>query len=285
MIGIPSGAWRAPLAFVATISIFACASTPGPRDFAPAGRGLIIPLYIYPGDDEGARAAWDLVGEAARTFPDVDVIAVVNPANGPGTAADSRYRSAIRRLDRSGVILAGYVPLGYGARSLVDVNEDLRRWRDLYPRVTGFFFDEVPVPPAESGSGGGGSPLAPQVDLSAVTVRARGHAGHAGPIIANPGVPAPDYYFGRELFDLVVVHEETRWPQRDSREVPGAIAGRSALLVYGSGVWDEDALRDSVQQYGYVFVNDHARDITGTGTYPWSFLPRDLLRQVEIIAR
>ncbi|TVR72453.1 MAG: hypothetical protein EA427_03260 [Spirochaetaceae bacterium] len=278
MLSFPKLPRRAPLVLAVTLGIMACRSAPPAREYVPAERGMVIPLYIYPGDSPGARAAWDLVVEVAREVPEVEVIAVINPANGPGTERDRRYRSALRRLKRGGVILVGYVPLGYGTRPLREVTEEMQRWRALYPEVEGFFFDEVPVPAASSASG----PLAPRLDLASLTIRARGLTDHAGPVIANPGVAAPREYFGREMFDIVVVHEDTRRPAEDSAPA-SALAGRSALLLYGDGVWNEPFVRDMAGRYGYLFVNDHTLDITGSGAYPWNYMPGNLERQAVIL--
>lgn len=265
---------RIPLVLAVTLSVMACRSTTPPPEYVPGGRGLVIPLYIYPGNSPGTRAAWDLVAEVAKRNPTVEVIAVINPSNGPGTRRDAQYRRAVRRLRRAGVILVGYVPLGYGSRPFRSVTDDLQRWRTLYPEVRGYFFDEVPLPAPGS--------LVPTVDLASLAIRARGLIDHAGPIIANPGVPAPREFYGPDTFDIVVAHEEMRPPAADALPAPD-LARRSAVLLYGDGAWDEGLFRELAGQYGYLFVNDHRRDITGSGAYPWNYMPDNLGRQAEIV--
>jgi hypothetical protein len=271
---------RIAFALAVSASVFSCASSPPAPEYVPTGRGMIIPLYIYPDGTAPARAGWDAVAAVAQSFPDLEVIAVINPASGPGVERDSAYRRAVRRLNRSGAVLVGYVPLGYGARSLRDVDQDLERWQRFYPDVGGFFLDEVPSRAIVREHGAG--ILTPQVDLTAVAIRTRGMTGHAGPVVANPGVPVAESYFGRGGFDIVVTHEELVWPEPSTLE---HASPRSATLVYGDGVWDEDRFIQVSRSRGYVFVNDHLLDITGRGTYPWSFLPGNLHRQAELLTR
>ena len=71
------------------------------------------------------------------------VLAVINPNNGPGTAALSDYMTGIAQLTAAGVKVIGYVHTSYGQRPAADVQADVGRWRSLYPAVSGIFFDEM----------------------------------------------------------------------------------------------------------------------------------------------
>jgi hypothetical protein len=235
--------------------------------------GVVIPLYVYPGDD--GRHVWDQVAGAARRFPHVPVIVVVNPSNGPGQVADPNYRSVVRDLSDAGVELVAYVPLGYGRRPVREVHSDLRRWRRLYRGVPGVFFDEVPVP---------GDDLPRRearryvTDVSAYS-RARGFS---GTIIGNPGTAAPRDYSAPGAFDLVVIHEDRRWPD-DERVTGGPRPDRTVVLVYGDGVWDRSRARRTIEDGRFLFVDDHSLDITGTGGSPWTHFPSNLVEQIELI--
>lgn len=255
-----------------------CAAVPPPSPAAPVTErasipGVVIPLYVYPGGD-GARA-WDAVAAAARQSSDVPIIVVVNPDNGPGARTDANYRSRTQGLADAGVELVAYVALGYGHRPASEIRADLRRWRRLYRSVTGVFFDEVPVP---------GDHL-PRRDarryLSDLTAYARGR-GFSGTVIGNPGTPAPREYFEPEIFDLVVVHEDRRWPDPDALD--GAPSPeKSVVLVYGDGVWDRTRAQHIIEDGRYLFVDDHSRDITGTGSSPWTFFPDNLPEQLKLL--
>ena len=74
---------------------------------------------------------------AKRAHPSVPILAVINPNNGPGTAALSDYMAGISKLTSAGVKVIGYVFTSYGARPAADVQADMARWRSLYPGVSG----------------------------------------------------------------------------------------------------------------------------------------------------
>lgn len=102
---------------------------------AAAAAGIMVPLYTYPG------GTWDTVIETKNDHPDVPIVAIVNPASGPGGSRDSNYVSGIGELKAAGVIVLGYVSTAYTDRSLDAVKGDIDRWDSLYD-VDGIFFDE-----------------------------------------------------------------------------------------------------------------------------------------------
>src|SRR5215471_19323902 len=100
--------------------------------------GTIVPLYSFPTQD-----AWSRVIAAKRAYPNVTIIAVVNPQDGPGSAQSPDYLAGISQLISAGIKVIGYVATGYGKRAVADIQADVARWRDFYPQVTGIFFDEM----------------------------------------------------------------------------------------------------------------------------------------------
>ena len=112
------------------------APTPAPAPATPAG--TIIPLYSYP-----TPGAWDAVIAAKKANPKVPVLAVVNPNTEPGAAPNSSYMSGIAQLISAGIKVIGYVPTTYAKRAPADVQAEIKRWKTLYPNVTGIFLDEM----------------------------------------------------------------------------------------------------------------------------------------------
>jgi hypothetical protein len=106
---------------------------------APNGAGsTIVPLYTYPTDP-----SWDTVIAAKSAHPAVHVVAVVNPASGPGPAADAGYAAGVARLNAAGIKVLGYVATGYAVNNPQAVKADIDRWRAFYPgQIGGIFFDE-----------------------------------------------------------------------------------------------------------------------------------------------
>jgi Spherulation-specific family 4 len=98
--------------------------------------GIIVPLYSYPGP------TWQSVIRTKEANPLVPILAVINPANGPGTSPDPNYVESINRLRSVGVTVLGYIHTSYGARLQYAVIADIdayRRWYDL----NGILFDEM----------------------------------------------------------------------------------------------------------------------------------------------
>lgn len=104
-------------------ALHAASSSTAPRPF------ILVPLYIYP-----APGAWDPLYTAAARHADagLDFYAIVNPDNGPGTAAklpDANYVAALERLTAlPNVRVIGYVHCSYGLREADEIVRDVERY-------------------------------------------------------------------------------------------------------------------------------------------------------------
>src|SRR5581483_10347642 len=101
-----------------------------------AAAGIMVPLYTYPG------GTWDRVANTKIAHPGLPIVAIVNPASGPGSSKDSNYATGIANLKSAGVVVIGYVSTAYTGRSLTAVEGDIDRWHSWYPNLDGIFFDE-----------------------------------------------------------------------------------------------------------------------------------------------
>jgi hypothetical protein len=98
---------------------------------------LLVPAYFYPAG-EGLKDWERLLAAAAKT----PIVAVVNPASGPGEKADPAYVALLARAKgRPRLTLIGYVDTNYGKRPPVEVKADVDRWLRIYPSIEGIFFD------------------------------------------------------------------------------------------------------------------------------------------------
>ncbi|HKU49215.1 MAG TPA: spherulation-specific family 4 protein, partial [Nitrososphaera sp.] len=70
----------------------AAKDTAGVQASSIGDTGVIVPLYIYPGEE------WDELIEIKNNNTGVPMVAIVNPASGPGTSKDSAYAAGIREL-------------------------------------------------------------------------------------------------------------------------------------------------------------------------------------------
>src|SRR5687767_11021555 len=100
------------------------------------GVAALVPAYFSP-----ATGYWNDLAQAARRVP---LVAIANIFNGPGSDTEPRadYLQAIRSVRDAGGQVIGYVYTQYGERAAEVVQNDIQRWRELYP-LDGFFIDEM----------------------------------------------------------------------------------------------------------------------------------------------
>jgi hypothetical protein len=218
---------------------------------APAGGnhpGTIIPLYSVP-----SSGTWAAVAAAKRAHPAVPVMAVINPASGPGTAALSDYMAGIADLTAAGVKVIGYVHTSYGKRATAEINADVDRWRNLYPSVTGIFLDEMANTPG----------------LESFYSGINGYAKSKGYdfTIGNPGADGAATYVG--TVDTILIYENKGLPSA------GAIGGwhggydrrNFGIIPYGVSGVDAGFLRTATRTCGYVYLSSD--DLPN----PWDTVP------------
>src|SRR5437870_13868222 len=79
--------------------------------------GIVEPLYSYP-----SEGAWNPVKDAKRNYPNVPLVVIINPANGPGTCCDKNYHAGISQPRSVGVIVLAYVYTSYCGRPIGQVD-------------------------------------------------------------------------------------------------------------------------------------------------------------------
>ncbi|TLY12161.1 MAG: hypothetical protein E6K84_07265, partial [Thaumarchaeota archaeon] len=60
---------------------------------ATSNSGVVIPLYTYPTD-----GSWAASLQAKKAHPNVPIIAIINPSDGPGGASDSNYVQGVKNF-------------------------------------------------------------------------------------------------------------------------------------------------------------------------------------------
>lgn len=151
----------------------------------------LVPAYFYPTWWQGSP--WDDLNAAAARIP---VEAIMNPASGPGTAANSDYQFAVGELQASGGKVIGYVPTGYGSRSADDILDDVLCYLEWY-HVDGIFLDEM------------GNQLG-NLDYASVYTSIKQLAARAGielHVVGNPGDPFADVEAFIPAADVLVIFE------------------------------------------------------------------------------
>lgn len=219
---------------------------------------LGVPAYEYPGG-----TLWS----AMAALPP-GALVVVDPADGPGAAADPTYVTAVDRLRRHGVDVLGYVTTGYGRHSadqMIGQATSYQRWYGL----TGIFLDQTP-----SSSSSNRAIVATAEHLRAEQMQ----------VAINPGQPAIDPG-DAHMADLVVTFEGSLASYRRARfprwmsEFP---AERFWHLVYDVG--DVASMRDVLrgaarQRAGVVLVTDAGMP------NPWGRLPAYWDDELAVVSR
>lgn len=215
---------------------------------------LLVPAYFYPAGD--GLKDWERLLAAAR---DVPIVAIANPASGPGERADANHAKIISRAARAGVKIIGYVSTRYAKKPLPTVKAEVDRWRNFYPSIGGIFFDE------QTGD-------AAQVEYYRQAFVHCREKIEDGFVASNPGVPCDAGYIATAKADLICVFENH---QGFDAFQPPAVWGakerrHAAALAYDT--MNADQMRDRARraaelQLGYFYATDD------NGANPWDRLP------------
>jgi hypothetical protein len=223
-----------------------------------ASAGTLVPLYSYPTD-----SSWRVVADAKRTHPSVPVIAVINPASGPGFGLSIDYVNGIAALKAAGVSVLGYVSTSYTRRSETAVQADIDSYRQWYPDTTGIFFDEQTNSP-------GGEDYYRRV---AAYAQSRSFTFTVG----NPGSDSAPSYVG--TVDLILVYENSGLPSAAAMGGWHASYDRHnfGVIPYGVTALDPAFVVEAKAKVGYIYVTGD------TLPNPWDTVPpyfNDLVAQL-----
>jgi hypothetical protein len=207
--------------------------------------GIIVPLYTYPG------AMWDTVIEAKNDHTDVPIVAIVNPASGPGGSKDSNYVSGINKLKDAGVIVIGYVSTSYASRSLTAVEGDIDKWDSWY-NVEGIFFDE------QTNWAG----------KESYYTQAGDYAESKGLdfTVGNPGANSIPSYLS--TVDVVLIYESPSLPDLDNYDQWDSYDNSQlGMIPYGVKSLPTSWIQDAIKGLGWIYVTG---DVLPN---PWDSLP------------
>jgi hypothetical protein len=221
---------------------------PGATTAVPAPTRL-VPLYVHPLEDPHA---WDPEALDGATV-------IVNVHDGPGVIVDEDYILATSRLAAAGVPMLGYVDLGYSARPIADILDDVNRWA-AYP-MSGVFLDQAPT-----GAYGMG-PVA-------LAVRVARRAGLFATVL-NPGTPTDPVY--RELGVPICVFEGG-WDEYQEWDGDGALPG-DGHLIHSVPPWQLEHARRVMAWRGAGFGVVTDRWMPN----PWHGLPSDSPRPLAVV--
>ena len=217
-----------------------------PAASAATSAGIMVPLYTYPG------STWNTVVETKNAHPNLAIVAIVNPASGPGWSKDANYESGINKLQSAGVTVVGYVSTAYTNRAMSAVKSDIDRWASWYPGIDGIFFDE------QTNWAGG----------EWYYTQAGDYAESKGLdfTIGNPGANSLPSYL--DTVDVVLIYESPglpnlsnyqNWAQYDNAKL--------GMIPFGVGSLPTQWIQNAVGIVGWLYVTN---DVLPN---PWDSLP------------
>lgn len=232
----------------------------------PVPMKLLVPAYFYP-SGEGSKD-WNQLIEAAARVP---IVAVVNPATGPGASSNHEYAEVVRRARAAGVTVIGYVNTGYAKRPRAEVEAEIDQWARFYPEIGGVFLDAQASEAEHAGY------YAALRDLVRNRIK-------EALVVTNPGTVCAEAYVSRSTSDVVLLFEnrhgfdEFSLPPWANRYPPGRFAAIPYTVPTAGRM--RDALQKAVLKgIGYFYATE------GDLPNPWGRLPSYWAEEVEAVVR
>ena len=210
-----------------------------------AQNGTIVPLYGYPTDP-----AWKAIASAKASHPNVDVIAIVNPDNGPGTAVDATFTKGIAALVTAGIVPIGYVSTNYTKRGEAAVKADVDRWHTEYPATRGIFFDEQSNTAGDEAFYRDVSNYAKSLGLSFT--------------VGNPGTSIPASFL--DTVDVMLIYESAGTPALSTLSRYASGRSHYGIIPYAAS-FDATYVKSASKDVRYQYITDD--DLPN----PWDTLP------------
>ena len=256
------------LFLVATFALTwgAAAVSAGDEPESPQVR-LLVPAYFYPAGKGSAE--WDKLLAAAGETP---IVAIVNPASGPGRRVDPNYSAIFERAAKARQLTRiGYVTTSYAKRPADEVKAEVDRWLEFYPAIDGIFFDE---------HASGAEHVEYQAELYEHVRTAR----KLKLVVTNPGTTCAEGFVAQPAADAVCLFEGPK--PIDAAPLPAWTArykaDRFAALSYqiGSATDMQKLITAAAERkLGYCYVTDAG------GNNPWNRLPKYWEEEVKAVQK
>ncbi|HYL65659.1 MAG TPA: spherulation-specific family 4 protein [Nitrosopumilaceae archaeon] len=137
---------------------------------------------------------------AKKAFSIVPFDVNINPESGPGTEPSISWADAITQLKNTGDVVTGYVPTGYGTRTVANVEDMISAYHQFYPKLDGIMFDEVSSSSSEFTFYQTISNYARSLGFSYIRANP-GNSIHQGDV---------------QLFDHIAIYESSRYPDEST---------------------------------------------------------------------
>jgi len=218
--------------------------------------GIVVPLYTYPTD-----GTWSAVAQAKQAYPNVPIVAVVNPDSGPGTSQDPNYVHGIQTLQTAGVKVLGYVDTAYGGDGASSVEANVNLYQSWYG-VNGIFFDDMANAPGYEAYYSALSGYVHSLIPGSMT-------------IGNPGTAVPTSYIG--TLDALIIYESAGLPSTSLVTYAGYAPNYFATIAFGVPL-STSFLGSLVGVNSWVYLTD------GNLPNPYDVLPSYFTSEVAAVS-
>ena len=234
-------------------------NVPSKPAYAAGVTGVIVPLYTYP-----TSSTWDSIVQTKGANPNVPIIAIINPSNGPGTSQDSNYVAGTQKLQSGNITVLGYVHTSYGQRSIRLAEAEIEKYHTWYNTVDGIFFDEMSN---KAGKESYYQTLSNYADSLGLTVS-----------VGNPGTDTIPSYIG--TVDNLVIYESAGLPSLSYLGGWHSNYDKAnfSILPYAVSSLDRDYTASATSYTGFIYITND--DVPN----PWDSLPSyfgDLVATVD----
>jgi hypothetical protein len=216
-------------------------------DAAPAvPTGIMVPLFSYHGPSWSQLIKWH------QQYPTVPMVAVVNPALGPGPFLDPNFEVGIRSLQNAGIPVLGYIATHYAHLSLQTLEATITNYRNWY-HVNGTVLDQMNNTFEEG-------------YYSAITSFDRSIG--MTMTVGNPGTEVPSTYVG--VVDMNVIYESPGVPSLSFVGGWHTSYPKSnwVITAYGVPTLDVNWVLGASQYVGYLYITDGVWPDPYTGGLP-----------------
>jgi len=229
---------------------------------------ILIPLYSYPNWNEDDYL-WQQLIEIKNDYPNIEIVAIVNPNNGHFREQNSDFSKGIQDLVEADIKVVGYVYTQYANRNSQEVIDDIEAWRDIYKNdgVSGIFFDEVSTNRDDLTYYNNLSMEAKNRELNF--------------IILNSGITTDQAYIDLGIADIVVTYEN---PNRELLENPPSSYNRPSqttdlsILIYQMEDDNVDDLISFAREHKFKYIYFTEDGFDGN---PWDSISEYLESEVS----
>jgi hypothetical protein len=213
--------------------------------------GLIVPLYSYLGP------TWTQIIQIHKDFPNVPILAAINPSNGPGAFLDRNFLAGVQSLQNAGIGVLGYTTTGYGNKNLSALEATSSQYWSWY-HVDGMIYDQMPNWDYNSPNGswyyhGPDGTYLPQYFSSLTSYdKSLGMTLTVG----NPGADVPPSFIG--TVDTIVIYESPGAPNLSFLDGWHTSYPKSnfAIIAYAVSPYSQAYVQSASQYLGYIFLTD-----------------------------